>query len=160
MSAGHALVAEGDLNRLDQLRVARSGAQCEHALRAFAFRPVDRLIDGGEHEREVRVDLTKRGNELVPSDGIAGDPGVVDENVRPVDERAGHVGYDRAWFPLRSTAELDLIARTAETGGHLLGDRRVALDDKDPGHARASIMGRDRSPSRQEAMPRGRVLRA
>src|SRR5664280_2020834 len=129
-------------------------------MRAFAFRPADRLINGGEHDREVDEDLTKRGDELVSTDGVASDPSVVDEDVRAVDERAGHVGDDRARLPSRPTAELGLIARTAETGGHLLCDRRVALDDEDPGHARASILDRDRSARRQEATRRGPVLRA
>jgi hypothetical protein len=95
----------------------------------FAFRPTDRLIDGCEHDWEVYVNLTERGHQLVSTHCVAGDPGVVDEDVRAVDEWAGHVGDDRARLPFRSAAQLGLIARAAKAGGHLLSDRRVALDD-------------------------------
>jgi hypothetical protein len=63
--------------------------------------------------------------------------GMVIEDAAGPRPRAGHVGDDQARLPFRSTAELGLVARTAETGDHLPSERRVALDDEHPGHERA-----------------------
>src|SRR5512143_61740 len=76
-SDGHALIAEGDLDSVNQLSVSRSAAQRDHSMRPFPFRPADRLIDGREDDGKVDVDLTKRGNELSRS-RFTRDPGIVD----------------------------------------------------------------------------------
>ncbi len=138
---GHPLVGEGDLDRGHELLVRWPRSQRDHPVGPLALHPVDGGIGGGQDDREIHVQLTELGHEVAPRVGVAGHPGVIDEDVSAVHERAGQVHDNRTRLLFRAAATLGFVAGAMQLGDHVRGDRLVALDDEDASHALASLPG-------------------
>ena len=89
---------------------------------------------GGQDDRGVGVDLADALDELLRAVGLAGDPGVVDEDVGVLGHGADTAGQDRAARADRPQALLDGVAAQAERIRLVVGEIDVVVDEQDPGH--------------------------